>query len=298
MRISEIFKTKRVVYSFEVFPPKKTSSVETIYNTINALGDLHPDYISVTYGAGGDGGDKTCELATLIKQKHGIEPLAHITCINSNKQQVKDTLEEFKRSGIENVLALRGDRALDMPVQTDFRYASDLVRFIRTHSDFGIAGACYPEGHPECDFLEKDIEHLKHKVDMGITHLNSQLFFDNDDFYRFLDLIRRKGITVPVQAGIMPVSNTKQIERMVSMTGAKLPGKFSRIIARYGHNPQALRDAGIAYATEQIIDLVASGVDGIHLYTMNQPLIAHKITESIASLLEDSNQNESETPMV
>lgn len=288
MKISELFKTKRVVYSFEVFPPKKTSSVETVYQTLDALTDLKPDYISVTYGAGGDGSDKTCELATHIKKTHGIEPLAHITCINSSKPEVLNVLEEFKRNGIENVLALRGDRLPDSPIKSDFQYASDLVAFIRSHCDFDIAGACYPEGHPDCDTLEEDIEHLKHKVDMGVSHLNSQLFFDNEDFYRFIELIRKKGISVPVQAGIMPVTNARQIERMVSMTGAKLPGKFSRIMARYGHNPQALRDAGIAYATEQIIDLIASGVDGIHLYTMNQPYVARQISANIASLLTDS----------
>lgn len=292
MKISELFHNKRLVFSFEVFPPKKTSSVDTIYKTLAALSDLKPDYISVTYGAGGDGGDKTCELATAIKQTYGIEPLAHITGINSDKQQVLDVLRDFKQNGIENVLALRGDRAPDMQPHTDFRYAGDLVGFIRSHCDFDIAGACYPEGHPECDTLAEDIEHLKQKVDMGITHLNSQLFFDNEDFYRFLELIRKKGIAVPVQAGIMPVTNARQIERMVSMTGAKLPGKFSRIMARYGHNPQALRDAGIAYATEQIIDLIASGVNGIHLYTMNQPDIARQISANIVSLLADAEENE------
>ncbi|MFA9381728.1 MAG: methylenetetrahydrofolate reductase, partial [Acetanaerobacterium sp.] len=216
--------------------------------------------------------------------------LAHITCINSSKEQVLSVLREFRQNGIENVLALRGDRIPDAPEQGDFSYARDLVHFVHGNCDFDIAGACYPEGHPECDSLAEDITHLREKVDMGITHLNSQLFFDNEDFYRFIELVRRAGITVPVQAGIMPVTNARQIERMVSLTGAKLPGKFSRIIARYGHSPQALRDAGIAYATEQIIDLVASGVDGIHLYTMNQPYIARQISGNIASLLSDDNE--------
>ncbi len=289
MKISELFRKKNVVLSFEVFPPKRTSPIESIYDKLGALSQLRPDYISVTYGAGGEGAQTTAALASVIKKTHGIEALAHITCINSTKEQVRSTLDAFALHAIENVLALRGDRLQGAPEAADFCYASDLVGYIRSCCDFDIAGACYPEGHPESDSLPEDIEHLKGKVDMGITHLNSQLFFDNTDFYRFIELIRAAGIHVPVQAGIMPVTNSRQIERMVSMTGAKLPSKFSRIIARYGDNPSALRDAGIAYATEQIIDLIASGVQGIHLYTMNQPLIAKQITDNIASLLQNEN---------
>ncbi|SDM89157.1 methylenetetrahydrofolate reductase [NAD(P)H] [Acetanaerobacterium elongatum] len=290
MKLCKLFDEKKVVFSFEIFPPKKTSSIETVYNTLDALKGLHPDYISVTYGAGGAGSGKTCEIATLIKGKYHIEPLAHLTCINATREQILAELEAFKKSGIENILALRGDRNPEIPACYDFAYAGELVEFIAQHGDYNIVGACYPEGHPECNSLEEDITHLKDKVDKGVSHLNSQLFFDNNDFYRFLELTQKAGIFVPIQAGIMPVTNSRQIERMVSLTGAKLPSKFSKIMARYGDNPEALRDAGIAYATEQIVDLIASGVRGIHLYTMNLPYVAQRISTNISSILQTSNQ--------
>ncbi len=290
MRLSRLFEEKKVVFSFEIFPPKKTSSVETIYATLDALKGLKPDYISVTYGAGGAGSGKTCELATVIKTKYHIEPLAHLTCINATREQILTELHAFAQNGIENVLALRGDRNPEIPPCDDFHYASELVGFIAQNGGFNIVGACYPEGHPESDTLNDDIAHLKEKVDRGVSHLNSQLFFDNEDFYRFLELTQKAGIAVPIQAGIMPVTNSRQIERMVSLTGAKLPSKFSKIMARYGDDPEALRDAGIAYATEQIIDLIASGVRGIHLYTMNLPYVAERISSNIASVLQISNR--------
>lgn len=290
MKLRRLFDEKKVVFSFEIFPPKKTSSVETIYNTLDALKGLHPDYISVTYGAGGAGSGKTCEIATIMKEKYHIEPLAHLTCINATREQVLAELVAFKENGIENILALRGDRNPEIPPCYDFTYAGELVEFIAQHGDYNIVGACYPEGHPESNSLEEDIAHLKEKVDKGVSHLNSQLFFDNDDFYRFLELTQKAGIFVPIQAGIMPVTNSRQIERMVSLTGAKLPSKFSKIMARYGDNPEALRDAGIAYATEQIVDLIASGVRGIHLYTMNLPYVAERISANVSSILQTSNK--------
>lgn len=291
MNIRTLFDQKKIVFSFEVFPPKRTYSIDTIYKTLEELKDLKPDYISVTYGAGGSGSDnRTLELAKTIREKYGVEPLAHITCINSTKQKVEEELKLFKQSGITNVLALRGDITPEAVRSNDFQHASDLVSFIKSVGDFNIVGACYPEGHPESENMVADIRNLKRKVDMGVTHLNSQLFFDNDDFYRFIELAQTAGIDVPIQAGIMPVTNSKQIERMVSMVGAKLPSRFAKIMARYGNNPVAMRDAGIAYATEQIIDLAANDVKGIHLYTMNNSYVAKKISDNISSILSSANE--------
>lgn len=291
MRLSDLYKKKRVVFSFEVFPPKKNGSIESVYRTLESLCPLRPDFISVTYGAGGNAADRsTCEIASRCKNHFGVEALAHLTCVNSSKEQVLDTLRQLKEEGIENILALRGDLNPAIERRTDFRYASDLIRTIRENGDFSIAAACYPEGHPACDSMEEDVDHLKEKIEAGASHLISQLFFDNHDFYCFRDLARKKGITVPVEAGIMPIVNKKQIERMVSLCGASLPKPFVKMMNRYGDDPTALRDAGIAYATRQIIDLLANSVQGIHLYTMNNAYVAQKITESIASILECENR--------
>lgn len=287
MRIADKFNKGRVVFSLEVFPPKKESGVETIYNTLEQLSDIKPDYISVTYGAGGNGGvQQSCEIAANIKLKYGIEPVSHLTCVNNTKDEIIKVLADFKTKGIQNLLALRGDINPDIPRKTDFVYASDLVSFVKTYDkSFGVAGACYPEVHMEAKNEVDDIFNLKKKVDAGADNLVSQLFFDNEVFYRFIERAKIAGINVPIQAGIMPVTNKKQIERMVSMCGASFPSKFSRVIQRYGDNPQALRDAGIAYAVDQIVDLVANGVDGIHLYTMNNPYVAKTIAKSIEKLL-------------
>ncbi len=291
MKIKDIFDKKRAVLSYEIFPPKKTSQVDTVYSTIENLVDLKPDFISVTYGAGGSVAEnKTCELSGFIKEKTAVEPLAHLTCINSHREEVAAMLEQLKARNIENILALRGDRSPDFQSPGDFRYAYELIGFIKEHGDFDICAACYPEGHLESESMKEDIRHLKQKVDAGVSSLVSQLFFDNEDFYRFTELCDIAGIDLPIQAGIMPVTNKKQIERMVSMCGATLPKKFSRVMARYEDNPTALRDAGIAYATEQIIDLLASGVRGIHLYTMNNPYVATKITGNIQSVIDSMNQ--------
>ncbi|HHV50468.1 MAG TPA: methylenetetrahydrofolate reductase [NAD(P)H] [Candidatus Avimonas sp.] len=286
MSIAEIFKKKSTVYSFEVFPPKKTSSIDTIYSTLDELQGLKPDFISVTYGAGGNPADSsTCDIASVIKNKYGIQPLAHLTCVNNSRQDIMVILQRLKENGIENIMALRGDINPDVPPKTDFRHASDLVEFIKQNGDFHISGACYPEGHVESENLIQDILNLKKKVDAGAEHLVTQLFFDNSAFYSFVERARIAGINVPISAGIMPVVNKNQIERMVTLTAASLPAKFTRMLSKYEHHPEALRDAGIAYAIDQIVDLVSNGVQGIHLYTMNNPYVARRITEAVSSII-------------
>lgn len=280
------------MFSFEIFPPKKNGSIEAVYRTLDELTDLKPDFISVTYNAGGassaggcPAGCSTREIVCLIKEKYRTESIAHLTCVNSTREDIDGIMEEFKRYGVENVLALRGDISPDIPPKNDFRHASELISYMKRRSDLSFSGACYPEGHTEAESLEKDIENLKKKVDAGAEHLISQLFFDNDHFYEFLDKARAAGINVPVEAGIMPCVNANQIQRMVTMCGASLPAKFTRIMARFENSPEAMRDAGIAYAVDQITDLAANGVDGIHLYTMNNPYVARKISKSVESVL-------------
>lgn len=285
MRTSEIFKNKKVL-SLEIFPPQRTASIDIIYNTLDELQGLKPDFISVTYGAGGSASNNaTLEIAAAIKNHYGIESVAHLPCINLTKDEVLNMLEDFKQAGIENILALRGDVNPDFTPKKDFRYASDLVSFIKENGDFNIIGTCYPEGHGECPSLVDDIRNLKIKVDAGTDQLISQLFFDNSYFYSFRERACIAGINVPIEAGIMPVLNKKQIERMVSLCGVKLPQKFVTMMERYENNPVAMRDAGIAYAIDQIVDLMAQDVDGIHLYTMNNPYVAQKIYAAISTLL-------------
>lgn len=287
MQIAKLFDQKKTVLSFEVFPPKKTSSIDTIYTTLDELKGLKPDFISVTYGAGGNAGDTaTCEIATAIKEKYQIEPLAHLTCVNYTKAEIDQILDRLKRNGIENILALRGDKNPDITPKHEFRYASELVSYISEKGGFHLSAACYPEGHLESDSLISDILNLKKKVDAGAKHLISQLFFDNNYFYSFLEKARIAGIRVPIEAGIMPVVNKAQIERMVTLCGASLPPKFAKMLSRFEHSPEALRDAGIAYAVDQIVDLISQGVDGIHLYTMNNAYIAKKISTAISGLME------------
>jgi methylenetetrahydrofolate reductase (NADPH) len=284
MKVKDLFKNK-TVYSFEVFPPKSTSSVDTIYNALDKLFDLHPDFISVTFSAGGSGNSGLAlDIASKVKSM-GITPVLHLPCINYTKEQIDATLVEAANRGIDHILALRGDINPDIPPVKDFAYACDLIRYLRSKGDFDIAAACYPEGHPDADTLEQDIENLKIKVDAGADHLITQLFFDNSFFWNFREEAAKKGINVPIEAGIMPVVNKKQIERMVTTCGASLPQKFVKIMQKYEHNPEALRDAGIAYAIDQIIDLAAGDVDGIHLYTMNNPYVAQKITEAVSGVI-------------
>ena len=284
MRIKEIFKNK-TVFSFEVFPPKKTSSIDVIYNTLDELHDLKPDFISVTFSAGGSSNNAlACDIASRIKE-NGNVPMLHLPCINYTREEIDATISEIKSRGIENILALRGDLNPDIPPKKDFRYASDLITYIRKQGNFDIAGACYPECHPDSMSLEEDIQNPRLKVEAGADHLISQLFFDNSSFYEFLWKVRAAGISVPIEAGIMPVVNKKQIERIVTTCGASLPKKFVKIMQRFEHNPEALRDAGIAYAVNQIVDLAASGVDGIHLYTMNNAYVARKISEAVSGII-------------
>ena len=284
MKTADLFK-KKTVLSFEVFPPKPTSGITTIYKAIDELEKLKPDFISVTYSAGGNGtGDETVEIASKIKNEYQIESVAHLPGIHLTREKVQKILADLKKKEIVNILALRGDRNPQIHEHGDFQHADELVRFIKENGDFNVIGACYPEGHGESENLVSDIHHLKQKVDAGTDHLITQLFFDNNYFYQFRERSQIAGINVPIEAGIMPVVNKKQIERMVSLCGVALPDKFLKMMNRYEHQAEAMRDAGIAYAVNQIVDLITQGVDGIHLYTMNQPYIAEKICGSVASL--------------
>jgi methylenetetrahydrofolate reductase (NADPH) len=283
--ISDVFKQKQPVLSFEIFPPKKESALQGIDEVLEHLCQLHPDFISVTFGAGGSTVDnKTIELGRTIKRDFGIEPLIHLTCLNYDRADIMAILAKMRKEGLFNVLALRGDASPEVVPKSDFKYASDLVTFIHQQGGFSISAACYPETHPEARDAIADIRHLKAKVDAGATHLVSQLFFENETFFAFREKARIAGIDVPIEAGIMPVTNKSQIERMVSLCGATLPPKFKRILERYEDDPVALLDAGIAYAINQIIDLIASGAEGIHIYTMNRPIIAERICEGIKNL--------------
>lgn len=285
MKTNSIFNKKQVL-SFEIFPPKRTAPVNTIYHTLDGLKGLKPDFISVTYGAGGsENFAATLDIATTIKQDYNIESVAHLPCAALKKMEVLQFLERCKAGKIENILALRGDIQPGVKYTSDFRYASDLIAFIKENGDFNVLGACYPEGHTESANIVEDIHHLKEKVDAGAEQLVSQLFFDNRYFYEFSERCSLAGIHVPIEAGIMPVINKKQIERMVTLCGVHLPDKFVKMMGRYENNPEAMRDAGIAYAVDQIVDLITQGVDGIHLYTMNNPYVARRIYEAVATLL-------------
>ena len=287
MHVTDKFK-EGTVFSFEIFPPKKTGApIESVYKMLDELAGLEPDFISVTYGATGhkETSLATVDIASYIKQNTDVEGVAHLPCVNLTRQDALDLIGELERNGIENVLALRGDRVPGVEPKHDFEHASDLVSFLRENSDFDIIAACYPEGHPEAESLNDDIRHLKVKVDAGVNHLITQLFFDNDMFYRFRDLLDLAGIDVPVEAGIMPVTNAKQISRMVTLCGATLPHKFTTVMERFGDDPRAMQDAGIAYAINQIVDLAAHDVDGIHLYVMNNPYVARRVYEATESLI-------------
>ena len=292
MKIQSLFESGhpdnpgRAILSFEVFPPKRDLPIESIYGQLSSLCALKPDFISVTYGAGGKGNDhRTAEIATRIKHNYGVESVAHLTCVSNTKEDVDRITDELRLNGIENILALRGDLPEGAERAEDFLHADDLTAYLVSLGGFDIAGACYPEVHPESAGEVDDILNLKKKVDAGATHLITQLFFDNDTFYRFRDRAAIAGIDVPIEAGIMPVIRKSQIERMVTLCGASLPASFVRVMNRYGDDPEQMRDAGIAYAVQQIIDLLAAGVDGIHLYTMNDPYVATQITEAVRGLL-------------
>ena len=286
MKLSQIHEQKKNVLSFEIFPPKKDEELKNIDKTLEILCELQPDFISVTFGAGGSTNhNKTIRLAKKIKEEYHVEPVVHLTCLCYDKQEIDAFSKELSQEGIQNVLALRGDRNPDIPEKKDFIHASDLIAYLKQTGDFCIAGACYPECHPESAGRVEEMRHLKQKVDAGAQVLLSQLFFDNQFYYRFVEDCRIAGIDVPITPGIMPVINASQIKRMVTMCGASLPQRFERIIHKFEVNKQALFDAGMSYALSQIIDLLANDVDGIHLYTMNNPAVARKICEGIRNIV-------------
>ena len=287
MKINKIFEKKNTTLSFEIFPPKRDGDIKTIYNTLDELAVLKPDYMSVTYGAAGsEKGDKTIKIASAIKNKYQIEALAHLTCVGATSKEISEILNRFRNQNIENILALRGDIPIGKEnKKREFDYASDLIKYIKKNNDFAVGGACYPEPHIEAKSRISDIINLKKKVDNGADFLVTQLFFDNNYYYDFMKDIRSIDINVPVTVGIMPAINKRQIERMVTMCGTTLPVKFKKIFDKYEDNPEALKDAGIAYASEQIIDLISSGVDGIHLYVMNKPEIAKRLVKNIGGIL-------------
>lgn len=283
--IAEIIKTKKNSISFEVFPPKKDGEFEAAFETLDALSALSPDFISVTYGAGGSKSKKTIEIASYIQNKLGIPALAHLTCVGNKKEEIFAITEEMQKNNLSHVLALRGDRPKDMTDEQynsrDFKYASELMQFLRSETHMRFAGACYPEKHFECFSKESDLNHLKEKQDAGAEFFISQLFFDNDFFYDFRERAAKKGIVVPISAGIMPITSPKQIGTSVSLSGSSVPKAFADIIATYGDNAEDMRKAGIDYAIRQILDLQENGVDDIHIYTMNKPKMAAEIMAGI-----------------
>lgn len=292
MKIPEIFKEKnsrgKPVFSLEVFPPKRKKNKESIYEAVEKLEVTHPDFISVTYGAGGNIADNsTCEIAANIKKTYGIETVAHLTCINSTREDVKVMIERFRDAEIENIMALRGDIVPGEDIVREFSHANELAIEVQRKcaEKLEILGACYPEGHYESKSLETDVQNLKYKIGAGVKVLITQLFFDNGEFYRFLDMARDSGINVPVSAGIMPIVKASQIEKTVQLSGASLPHSFTALIAEYEHDPKGLCQAGLEYAVMQCRDLIEHGVDGVHIYTMNDPNVAIKVWEGIEDLL-------------
>ena len=286
MMISDIYKNKKRSLSFEIFPPKKDAELKNIDETLSILCELKPDFISVTFGAGGSSNcNRTIELAKKIKYEYHVEPVVHLTCICYDKAEIDEFSRVLMQEGMQNILALRGDRNPNVPEKDEFKHASDLIAYLKEKGDFCIAGACYPECHPESENRVSEMRNLKKKVDAGAEVLLSQLFFDNDRFFRFEEDCRIAGIDVPVIPGIMPVINAAQIQRMVTMCGASFPERFQKIIDKYADNKEALFDAGMSYALSQIIDLLTSDIDGIHLYTMNNPVVAGKICEGIRHII-------------
>ena len=285
MKIIDILNQGRPTLSFEVFPPKTSGTYDSVARATQEIAALRPDFMSVTYGAGGGTSDYTVGIASGIRQQYGVDVLAHLTCVSSTREHVARVLEQLKEQGIQNVLALRGDIPEGGAPAHDYQYAAQLVRDIKAQGDFCVGGACYPEGHPEAPTKDADIDHLKAKVEAGCQFLTTQMFFDNNILYNFLYRIRERGITVPVVAGIMPVTNGKQIARICKLSGTYLPQRFKAIVDKFGEDPAAMRQAGVAYAAEQIIDLIANGVEHIHIYSMNKPEIAATIQTSLSEVL-------------
>ena len=286
MKVSDIYKNGGKSLSFEIFPPKKDTELNNIDDTLDVLCELNPDFISVTFGAGGSCNcNKTIELARKIKDKYKVEPVVHLTCLHYNQYEIDEFAHALIDAGIENILALRGDAREDIVSKDDFRYASDMVSYLKAKYDFCVLGACYPEKHPESANMIDEVKHLKTKVSAGAEVLLSQLFFDNNNFYEFKEKCEIADIDVPIIPGIMPVVKAAQIKRMVSLCHAAFPERFRKIVDRYENNPEALFDAGMSYALSQIIDLLVNDTHGIHLYTMNNPVIARRICEGIKNIV-------------
>ena len=288
MKIPELFEQKKPVFSFEIFPPKRESNIDNIYRTVEGLTECRPDFISVTYGAGRTSSNYlTCDIAARIKHEYGIEPLAHLTCVNSSKLDVRIMIERFIDANIENVMALRGDIIPDMERQNDFEHANDLAIELqrKCQERIEILGACYPEGHYQSKSIDEDIQNLKYKIGAGVKVLITQLFFDNDKFYSYVGKARNMGIKVPITAGIMPIVKKSQIEKTIKLSGSSIPDDFAAMIEKYQDNPEALYDAGIDYAVRQARDLIMNGTDGIHIYTMNNADVARRVHSGVKDLL-------------
>lgn len=286
MKIIDIINSGRPSLSFEVFPPKTSDSFDSVKKASEEIATLSPSFMSVTYGAGGGTSEYTLEIAKNLQSK-GVIALAHLTCVNSTKNEVELRLKRLKEAGIENILALRGDITPENQNREkwDYHYANELVTQIKKEYDFCVGGACYPEGHPECETQSQDIKNLKRKVEAGCDFLTTQMFFDNNILYNFIYKLRENGINVPVVAGIMPVTNGKQIKRTCALSGSVLPPRFKAIVDKYADNPEAMKQAGIAYATEQIIDLYANGINVVHVYSMNKFDVAKKICDNISEII-------------
>lgn len=287
MKIINKLNEEGIHISFEVFPPKTDAGFQKVLQATEKIAELKPSYISVTYGAGGGTSKNTAKIASHIKNNLGVESLAHLTCASSTKEEVQVVIENLKALGIENILALRGDipEGMEFPTGDRYHYAYELVEAIRKSGDFCIGAACYPEGHVENEHKEDDIKYLKQKVDSGVDFLTTQMFFDNDIHYNFLYRIREAGITVPVLPGIMPITSAAQMKRSQELSGTVFPRRFLSILDRFGDYPDAMMQAGIAYATDQIIDLLANGVKNIHIYSMNKPEVAVKIMENLSEVV-------------
>lgn len=291
MKLTDLFKQNRLSLSFEVFPPKTDTAFESVKHATEEIAKLHPSFMSVTYGAGGGTSRYTLEIAKNIKEHYAVPTLAHLTCVSSTKETVKAKIAEMKAAGIENVMALRGDLTPEM-TNSDrdswhYRHAIDLIRDIReSGADFCIGGACYPEIHPESTNQAEDIRYLKEKVDAGCSFLTTQMFFENHLLYNFLYKIREAGITVPIIPGVMPITNANQVERAIKLSGSFMPQRFKSLVDKFGHSPLAMKQAGIAYATDQIIDLFANGIQNVHVYSMNKPDVAEKILDNLSDILD------------
>ena len=288
MKVSQILNESRVTVSYEVFPPKQWDKIDGTKAVVQEMSKSHPSFMSVTYGAAGTKSGFTREIAKAISN-NGITPLSHLTCLTSTRDKIHQVVGELKEDGVENILALRGDipQGFEFPDTQYFEHAYQLVNEIKSIGDFCIGGACYPEIHPESKNRVEDIEYLKQKVDCGVEFLTTQMFFDNDKFFNFYEMCRIKGINVPIIAGIMPITNANQIRHSIELSNCSVPDKFYRIMDRFGDNPDSMKQAGIVYATEQIIDLMANGINNIHIYTMNKPDVAGAIMNGLSAIINE-----------